>query len=181
MHQSYRNLSRHCKQYFYGDKKLEEIVILGLRSLFLIPLVSESLTDQIKHGGERRFADQIDRDFELVSYNTHPFQLFTYEVNNRFLPQENENYETSKAGQKTMEEEAMDLVDTLVKQEQAKYGEGEKIPIERMTEILYHVFDKSRAQMKRPSQDARGPDGNINDYLEQRRPFIAPTHESHTH
>jgi len=31
---SYRNISRHCKQYFYGDKKLEEVFILGLRTFY---------------------------------------------------------------------------------------------------------------------------------------------------
>lgn len=25
-------------------------------------------------------ADQLDRDFELISYNQHPMQLFAYEV-----------------------------------------------------------------------------------------------------
>ena len=43
--------------------------------------------------------DQLDRDFELVSYNSHPFQLFTYEVNNKFIAYENENYETKKRGE----------------------------------------------------------------------------------
>jgi len=178
-HQSYRNISRHCKQYFYGDKKLEEIFILGLRSLFLIPQVSETPTDLIKHGGERRMVDQLDRDFELVSYNQHPYQLFTYEVNNRFLAAEHEDYETRKSGQKTLEDEMCEFADDLIAEEQAKLGEGQRISIERMTEIIYHVFNKAKAQTNKPSQDSRGPDGNIQDYLEVRRPFISPTHEKH--
>ena len=40
-------------------------------------------------------------------------------------------------------------------QEQAKLGEGEKISLERMTEILNHVFDKAKAQLRKPSQDSR--------------------------
>merc|ERR1711907_458440 len=114
MYQSYRNISRHCKQYFYGDKKLEEIFIMGLRSCFLIPIRSETLTDQIKHGGERRFADQIDRDFELVSHNQHPYQLFAYEISNKYLEEMNEEYETRKAGGKTLEDEMLEFADELV-------------------------------------------------------------------
>jgi len=38
--------------------------------------------------------DQLDRDFELVSHNTHPFQLFAYEVNNSSIAKLQENYET---------------------------------------------------------------------------------------
>jgi len=179
-HQSYRNISRHCKQYFYGDKKLEEVFILGLRTLFLIPQVSETPTDLIKHGGERRMVDQLDRDFELVSYNHHPFQLFAYEMNNRYLASKNEEYLAREAGEETFEEQVLGFVDDLVADEQAKLPEGQKISLDRMTEILYHVFNKAKAQQNKPSQDSRGPDGNIQDYLEVRRPFISPTVEKHT-
>lgn len=178
-HQAYRNISRHCKQYFYGDKQLEEIFILGIRSFFLIPQVSETPTDLIKHGGERRMVDQLDRDFELVSYNQHPYQLFTYEVNNKYLADQHEQYEVTKSGEKTLEEEMLEFVDELVEEEHKKLPEGQKISYERMNEILYHVFNKAKAQSRKPSQDARGPDGNINDYLEQRRPFLSPTYDRH--
>jgi len=178
--QSYRNISRHCKQYFYGDKKLEEIFILGIRYFFLLPQVSETPTDLIKHGGERRMVDQLDRDFELVSYNQHPFQLFTYEVNNRYLAAEHEDYEVRKSGQKTLEDEMLEFVDDLVAEEQKKLAPGQNVSVERLTEILYHVFNKAKAQSSKPSQDSRGPDGNINDYLEVRRPFVSPTYDRHT-
>jgi len=179
-HQAYRNFSRHCKQYFYGDKKLEEIFILGLRTFFKIPLVSDTPTDLIKHGGERRMVDQLDRDFELVSYNTHPYQLFTYEVNNKYLADEHEDYELRKSGQETFEDEILGFVDELVAEEQKKIGENEQISLERMTEIIYHVFDKAKAQQNKPAEDHRGPDGNIHDYLEVRRPFVSPTYDKHT-
>ena len=175
--QAYRNISRHCKQYFYGDKRLEEIFILGIRYFFLLPQISETPTDLIKHGGERRMIDQLDRDFELVSYNQHPFQLFTYEVNNRYLAREHEDYEVRKSGQKTLEDEMLEYVDDLVAEEQKKLPDGQNISVDKMTEILHHVFNKARAQTKRPSQDSRGPDGNINDYLEVRRPFLSPTYD----
>jgi len=174
-HHGYRNISRHCKQYFYGDKRLEETFILGLRTFFIAPLVADTPVELIKHGAERRLVDQLDRDFELVSYNTHPFQLFTYEVNNRYIQKENEEYEVKLSGKKSYSDEVLDYIDHVFEQEHAKLAPGEKLSLEKTTSILLHIFRKARAQEKRPSQDTRGPDGEINDYLEVRRPFINPT------
>jgi len=115
-----------------------------------------------------------------VSYNTHPFQLFTYEINNRALAKENEDYEIKKSGQKTFDDEALDYIQQVVKQEESKLPEGEKLSVDRVADIILHVMRKARAQKKRPAQDNRGPDGNINDYLEHRRPFLAPTPNLHT-
>ena len=67
--------------------------------------------------------DQLDRDFELVSYNQHPFQLFIYEViflreyltflqlNNQRLAFETERAELAKAGQKSIEDEALEYAE----------------------------------------------------------------------
>jgi len=43
----------------------------------------------------------------------------------------------------------------LVEEEHKKLPEGQKISYERMNEILYHVFNKAKAQSRKPSQDAR--------------------------
>ena len=43
----------------------------------------------------------------------------------------------------------------LIAEEQRKIGEGQRISIERMTEIIYHVFNKAKAQSGKPSQDSR--------------------------
>jgi hypothetical protein len=101
MHQSYRNISRHCKQYFYGDKRLEESFILALRTVFLIPQLSETPCHLIKHGGERRMADQLDRDFELISHNQHPHQLWIYDLQNQYVSEEMEEYELKMSGKET--------------------------------------------------------------------------------
>ncbi|KRX10326.1 hypothetical protein PPERSA_02743 [Pseudocohnilembus persalinus] len=180
-YQSYRNLSRHCKQYFYGDKQLEEAFILGLRSFFMIPMVSETPTDQIKHGAERRFVDQLDRDFELVSYNQHPFQLFTYELNNKHVAREQEKYEQQQNGEQTFEQQMVQYLDNVIAAEKAKLREGQQLSSEKLTEIILQAFRKARAEEKRPQQNSRGDDGQITDFLEQRRPFGAPTNVSHTH
>jgi len=124
--------------------------------------------------------DQLDRDYELVSYNQHPYQLFLYEVNNKRLALDHEEYEIKKSGQNTLSDEILAFANDLINDELRKYPEGHKISVERLSEIVNHVLNKAKAQQNKPSQDSRGPDGNINDYLEVRRPFISPTVEKHT-
>ncbi len=55
--------------------------------------------------------DQLDRDFELVSYNQHPFQLFTYEVNNRYVAAQQEKYDTQQKGEKTFEDQTLEYLE----------------------------------------------------------------------
>lgn len=82
MNQSYRNLSRYFKQYFYGDRKLEEIFLIGLREAYNFPYTCKTPVAQSKFDPERRFADHVDREVELAAHNYHPMQLLIYQVNN---------------------------------------------------------------------------------------------------
>ena len=50
MTQSYRNYSRVVKQYLYGDKMAEEVMIMELRSIFRIPYTCETPVELIKYG-----------------------------------------------------------------------------------------------------------------------------------
>jgi len=52
-------------------------------------------------------ADQLDRDYELLTYNQHPFQLFAYRLHNRFLQRRNEKWEQINKGEKTVEQLGM--------------------------------------------------------------------------
>jgi len=52
-------------------------------------------------------ADQLDRDYELLTYNQHPVQLFTYRLQNRFLQRRNEQWERINKGEKTTEQLGM--------------------------------------------------------------------------
>lgn len=52
-------------------------------------------------------ADQLDRDYELLTYNQHPVQLFAYRLHNRFLQKQNEEWERINKGEKTVEQTAM--------------------------------------------------------------------------
>jgi len=49
--QSYRNYSRICKQYLYGDSKAEQVLLMELRNIFRIPFECETPVQLIKHGG----------------------------------------------------------------------------------------------------------------------------------
>jgi len=44
-------------------------------------------------------ADQLDRDYELLSYNTHPGQLFLYEMRNKAIRDQNEEAEKAEKGE----------------------------------------------------------------------------------
>lgn len=52
--------------------------------------------------------DQVDRDWELVSYNTHPYQMFAYEVHNKQVAYETERQQLKAAGQKNEEEQYLE-------------------------------------------------------------------------
>jgi len=49
----------------------------------------------------------LDRDWELVSYNTHPYQMFTYEIHNKQIAYETEKNKIKLAGGETDEEKLM--------------------------------------------------------------------------
>eukprot|EP00178_Gracilaria_changii_P006144 TRINITY_DN20520_c0_g1_i1.p1 TRINITY_DN20520_c0_g1~~TRINITY_DN20520_c0_g1_i1.p1 ORF type:complete len:206 (-),score=31.34 TRINITY_DN20520_c0_g1_i1:125-664(-) len=149
-HQLYRNMSRHCKQYFYGDRVLEERFILTFRELFRVPLTSETPTEKIKHGGARRFADQGDREFELMSYNVHPFQLFTYESNNAELQAMNEAQELRNSGQTPLEDQVLEYFDERIAEETANLSAGESISYDRWTELLGDMIRKYKAETANP-------------------------------
>ena len=52
------------------------------------------------------------------------------------------------------------------------------MPFDRMNEILQHVFRKARAEISKPDKNE---DGEFNDFLETRRPFVAPNPSGATH
>ena len=85
MYQSYRNLSRYFKQYFYGDRRIEEAFLIGLREAFTFPLTCETPVELSKFDPERRLADQADREVEMASFNYHPYQLLIYETLNKYI------------------------------------------------------------------------------------------------
>lgn len=133
----------------------------------------------IKHGGERRMADQLDRDYELLSYNTHPAQLFIYELRNNYIRHVNEQAESAEKGEDTIFTAFSAELEKEAKSEEKKLGPGEKLSIEKLAEIYVRVSRVANQAMQR--NGARKEDGEFNDFLEKRRPFVAPNPVSSTH
>lgn len=74
---------------------------MELRNQFRIPYTCETPVELIKHGAERRMADQLDRDYELISHNYHPVQLSVYELHNKHIRKHNEDVEIKEKGGQT--------------------------------------------------------------------------------
>ena len=64
------------------------------------------------------------------------------------------------------------------REEEAKLGQGEKLSLEKISEI-YTRLAKSAYSMD--GNWARKEDGEFNDFLEKRRPFLAPNPLGHSH
>jgi hypothetical protein len=113
-----------------------------------------------------------------MSYNVHPFQLFSYEANNQELQKLNEDAELRKAGQAPLEDQLKSFFDQAIAKENASLATGETISYDRWTEILGDVIRKYKAETAAPG-GARDHNGNFKDFLEVRRPFVEPSHEGH--
>lgn len=153
---------------------------MTFRGFFLIPLTSETPTDKIKHGGSRRFVDQGDREFELISYNQHPYQLLTYQMNNKELQERNEAQELRNAGETPLEDQIMQYFEQRVAAEQQELGSGQRISYDRWVEIMGDAVRKYNAEVNRPGSGT-DVNGNYTDFLENRRPFDSPTNDGVTH
>lgn len=153
---------------------------MNFRNLFLIPLTSETPTHRIKHGGPRRFVDQADREFELVSYNQHPYQLLMYQINNEELQAQNQAQEMRAAGEQPLEDRVLGYLQTRIEEEQEEMGDGQKISYDRFSEIFADALRRYYAEQARPGSGL-DENGNFTDFLEQRRPFENPTQDGATH
>jgi hypothetical protein len=56
-------------------------------------------------------ADQIDRDFELMSHNYHPVQFYTYELINKHIRKQNEAADAAEKGEKTFDQVIIEEVE----------------------------------------------------------------------
>ena len=166
--QAYRNISRKCKQYLYGDKEAEQSFILFLQDYFTRPLKGETPLHLIKYGAGRRFADQIERDFELVSYNQHPFQLDTYDALNQRLKEAEERNALIEAGEKPLDVQLFEVV--KVKVDEAREKKKGRLSVEEYHKVFEDVFTHYRAAQY--GGQVRDSTGEFKDFLEKRRPFV---------
>ena len=60
-----------------------------------------------------------------------------------------------------------------VEEEEAKLGPGEKVSLEKIADIFQRISRSARSQLNQ-DQRTRDQDGEFNDFLEKRRPFLNP-------
>ena len=110
---------------------------------------------------------------ELAAQNVHPEQLFIYEVNNKRIQNEVEDEEIRAAGKHTIEDQMSIYFESLVKKEKERIGPGERITFDRFMEFYAETYKKMKAETSRPGSQLDS-NGDYKDFLEVRRPFIAP-------
>ena len=107
-----------------------------------------------------------DRHYGLFANNQHPIQLECYASYNQWLA----DLHSIKEARRSEEFDA-DFQNRLEKaEEQLDTDNGERLSLEDKEDIYMEAMADKRAR-DNMSQAARGRDGEINDYLELRRPF----------
>ena len=166
----YRNISRKVKQFLYGDRHLENIAIMWIKSKFHYLYTVETPVELVQPHFEQRVLGQGDRELELINQNSHPAQLHFYEANNKELQQEMEDQENRDQGETPLIDQLVDIL-------------GEKIHARKVSKgkdlnsaDLHNIFEDVVTQYKVAlgSQKALTPRGDFNDFAEARRPFIEP-------
>ena len=114
----------------------------------------------------RTCADLLDKHYALFAQNQHPLQLVMYEEHNKFLRMMNDEEEIDRkiALADRMREVQKERESALATEE------GETINADDMKDIYIQVMGEHREASKFRTRDKHG---NINDDLEQRRPFGA--------
>lgn len=167
----YRNISRKIKQYLYGDKELENIATLWIKEKFQMILYFETPIHLVQPAPERRITAQGDRDYELINNNTHPYQLDFYKTNNEFLKNEMEQIAIREKGEKTLEDQFVEIFSDRV--DKLKEVKGDDLSVQdlhKLTEELFTLYTIARG-----SEKSRTPSGDFKDFLEVKRPFIDPS------
>lgn len=113
-------------------------------------------------------ADLTDRHYALFANNHHPLQLYTYEEYNKFLRTAHNKAETDNL--KDIGNRMQEIMDDRSKLLNTK--EGETLSIDDLSDIYMQVMGENRAKTNM-SLTTRSKTGEINDYLEVRRPFGA--------
>lgn len=101
-------------------------------------------------------------------------------MNNQELQQRNQAQELRKAGEQPLEDQILAYFEGRVEEEQELIGDGQRISYDRWTEIMADAIRKYNAEIARPGSGTDA-NGNYTDFLENRRPFAAPTNDGVTH
>ena len=79
------------------------------------------------------------------------------------------------SGQDTLEDQLKKYVDGRLKDERERVGEHSRISYDRYMEIWGDALRRLRSETRKNAVDRHG---EFDDFLEVRRPFIAPNNES---
>ena len=166
-----------------GDRFFEQLMILTIREHYFRPMLykapientffivstfsitpSSSYNFMLLQG--RTLADLTDRHYALFANNQHPLQLAAYQEYNRFLQG---LHDIPSAERDVADGENLDAA---VKEAQAQLNtaEGESLSIEDLSDIYIQTQGANRAR-NNVALNTMTKSGDINDYLEIRRPF----------
>lgn len=166
----YRNFSRKVKQYMYGDRAAETAAILWLKDKFTFVWRVETPIRLVQPAPDQRIVGQGDRDYELVVNNSHPYQLYFYQTQNEYLEKEREDQALRDQGETPLVDQAIKMIATRVAN--AKEAKGDELTTTELHVIFEDVYTNYR--IAEGAQKARKPNGDFNDFLEVRRPYIEP-------
>ena len=150
-----------------GDKILEQLMILTIREQFFAPMYYQTPIENTFYMG-RALADLSDRHYALFANNQHPVQLNAYEAYNKFL----------RGVHCKEEQEADQAIADRIKQVVAEresllnQKEGERLSVDDLSDVYMQVMAEFRNK-NNFSLQTKSKSGEINDYLEVRRPFGA--------
>ena len=109
-----------------------------------------------------------DRHYGLFANNQHPIQLHTYEVYNKFL--RNIHDQNERANNEAVSKRIEEVVEE--RKQLLNTKEGETLSIDDISDIYMQVMSENRGKTNM-NLTTRSKNGEINDYLEVRRPFGA--------
>jgi hypothetical protein len=113
-------------------------------------------------------ADLTDRHYALFANNQHPLQLDAYEEYNKFLRSVHSKEE--RASDEALGERFDEITED--RRSRLNTNEGESLSIDDMSDIYMQAMGEHRAKTNM-SLATKTKTGEINDYLEVRRPFGA--------
>ena len=131
-----------------------------------IPSRSSRQTDHISHNCLNYVCYVLEKVREAIANNQHPLQLATYTEYNRFLA----DLHDKATAERDAEDGARFNVAVGEAQKQLNTAEGETLSLDDLSDIYMQVKGANRARANM-SLETRSKNGDINDYLEVRRPF----------
>lgn len=166
----YRNISRKVKQFLYGDRAAENLATLWIKAKFRHALDADTPIELVQPGPDQRLINQGDREYELIGLNTHPAQLETYRAANDRLRQEREDQALRDQGQEPLMDQFFAAAGRRMRD--AKEAKGDELT----SDELHAIFEDCYTQLKiaQGAEAARKPNGDFNDFLEVRRPYVEP-------